>query len=434
MTTSSKRAKAAKGLAVLASAASLGSLMLTNSAPVSADPQTFLIGMGSDTTQDVMNALAGFNNGIGYTPIRSSSGSKSTQIVSYDAIVGGVKGSCVTPKPGPTFSRPNGSTNGRKALSRAIDGGLWTVGSSTCAGEPTGQLLGGIVDFARSSAAPPTPAAPGALDTDPSAALTYLPFGRDALSFAYYRPGGAPVTSLTSGELNLIFTVGPQTIGGVKIVGCSIQAGSGTYQSWNTAVTATAGQMLAATTQCRTAPGVTAPGEIQENDANSFKTRGDLVIAQPGESGTQVVIGYSAANFIAQKNGVSPDQTSTAPTVDLGAIDALGKPYAGTGSSRVPCGVAVGCTADFYADVKYGRTVYNVVQTSRITGPPSANADMKTLFVGPTSAICSPAAVTTINAFGFSPQSLPATGLGSCGYKAANDGTRGALLTGAGTL
>jgi len=433
MMSSSSRRKATRGVAALAAAASLGSLIVNTSTPATADPQPVLVAAGSDTTQDVMNALAGFNNGISYAPIRSSAGSKYTSIVSYDAILG-AKGTCISPKPaGATFSRPNGSTNGRKALSRALDQTNWNVVNSTCPGEPAGQPIAGLVDIARSSAPPPVAAVAGALDTDPSAALTYLPFGRDALSFAYYRPAGAPVTTLTSFELNNIFTFGPATVGGVKIIPCSIQAGSGTYQSWNTAVGATPTNMLSATTQCRTAPGAVAPGEIQENDANAFKARGDALLTG-AEANSQIVIGYSAANFIAQKNGASPDQTSSAPTVDLGSIDALGKPYGGTAPNLAACGTAAGCTTDFYANTKYGRSVYNVVSTARIGGPPTVNADIKTLLVGPTSAICSAAAQVTIGKFGFSPSSLPATGAGSCGFKAPNDGLRGALITGAGSL
>lgn len=469
MTLSSKRAKATKVVAALAAAASLGSLIVSTPTPAGADPRAVLVGTGSDTTQDVMNALAGFNNGVRYQPLQSSDTSGNTRLTSWDAILGAT-GTCITPKPGATFSRPNGSTNGRKALSRSLDGAKWTVGGSTCAGEVVtppalpGQGIGGLVDFARSSAAAPVLAATTAPDTDPSALLTYLPFGRDALSFAYYRPNSSlpPITTLTTAELNQLFTVGPQTIGGVRIIPCSIQRGSGTYQSWNTATGATpftattppGGTMQAATTLCRTASGVTAPGEIQENDANSFKARGDLIVStQPAEADSQFVIGYSAANFIAQKNGASPDQTSTAPTVDLGAIDALGKPYTGTAPNLLACGTAAGCTADFYANTKYGRTVYNVVSTARLGGSAAINANMKTLFL-PGSAtgadgICGTNAQVIIRKFGFSPDSLPAIGLpGSCGYRdptptttlpdgtvvITNDTERGALISGAGTL
>jgi len=61
------------------------------------------------------------------------------------------------------------------------------------------------------------------------------------------------------------------------------------------------------------------------------RRRGDRPSRRVSQPGRHRLLG---ANFIAQKNGVSPDQTSTAPTVDLGAIDALGKPYTGIAGSR----------------------------------------------------------------------------------------------------
>lgn len=390
--TSPHRAKA-QGLAALVAAASLSTLIVSTSPSASADPQsaTALVGVGSDTTQDVMNALSGFNNGRNYTPIQSSAATGFRQIASFDAIVGGTPGTCITPKaPGATFDRPNGSTNGRRALSRAIDGTPWSVPGSPC---PPPKVISGLVDFARSSAGP----------SGTGSDLTYLGFGRDALSFAYVGNGVTPVTSLTSAQLNSLFTSGPQTINGVQIVPCSIQTGSGTFQSFNTAVGAPPAQMAAATATC----GAT----IQENDANGLQARSATF------PGRQLVIGFSAANFIAQRNGVSPSQLNNAASVDLGSIDALGKPYSGTGSSLTP-------NPAFYNNTTYGRTVYNVVDSARVGGPPSANADLKTLFVGPGSAICSPAAQATVNAFGFA-----SLAPGTCGAL----GVTGPLITSAPT-
>ena len=104
---------------------------------------------------------------------------------------------CITPKaPGATFLRPNGSTNGRKALSRAIDGTGWGNGTD-CGGN---KAVTGLVQFARSSAGP------SGSGTD----LTYIPFGRDGMSFGYYAAGvGSPVTTLTSAQLTSLFTDRP---------------------------------------------------------------------------------------------------------------------------------------------------------------------------------------------------------------------------------
>ena len=401
MMTSSNHARTVRTVAALAAAASLGSLIVSTSTPAGADPRPVLVGVGSDTTQDVMNALGG----VGLTnpaPVVA----EGKIIASFDAFVGGQTGTCITPRaPGATFDRPNGSSNGRRALSRAIDGTPFTVTGSTCPA-PAGSIVSGIIDFARSSAGPASGSGAGP--------LMYLPLGRDALSFAFTAPGVAnPVTSLTSAQLQTLFSTGPQTINGVNVIPCSIQSGSGTFQSFNTAVGVTAAQMAAATTTCG--------AQIQENDGNGLRTRANSF------PGSQVIIGFSAANFIAQSNGVATSQL-TLGGVDLGAIVTpagnLGKPFTGTGSSLAP-------NSAFFANTTFGRTVYNVVQASKITG--FGNPDLKKMFAQTpafgTPALCSPSAQATVNAFGFA--SLPiGPGAGNCG----DTSLTGPLLTGNGSI
>ncbi len=366
MSSLSAKAKTTRCAAAVAATLSLGGLVLGSTQPSSADPKqaSALVGVGSDTTQDVLNALAGFNNGVNYTPLQSSAASGQRQLTSFDATPAGT---CITPKsPGATFDRPNGSTAGRRALSRAIDGGLF--GAAGPCGS-AGKVITGLVDFARSSAGP----------SGAGTALTYLPFGRDALSFGYYANGVAAVTNLSSAQLTSLYSTGPQTINGVRIVPCLPQTGSGTRQSFLTAVGVSDSTGTTATAACN--------GTIQESDGNGLKAR---ALTMPN---TQLIIGFSAANFISQSNGVAPSQLPAGdPNFGLGSIDALGLPFNGTGSSLTP-------SATFYNSTTYGRNVYNVVDTSRATG--FGNADLKSLLVGPTSAICSGPAQTTVNRFGF---------------------------------
>lgn len=387
-----RRVAARAVAAVLVAGAVTGQLVTADTA--SADPKQFtaLVGVGSDTTQDIMNALAGEANGIAYAPVQSSAASGRVQITSWDAI----GTACVTPKaPGATMNRPNGSSAGRRALSRAIDGTGW--GNTSCGAGS--KAVSGLVDYARSSAGPTS----GDTGTD----LTYIPFGRDALSFAYYRSSGAPVTALTRAQITSLFTTGTQTIGGVEIVPCGIQTGSGTYQFWNTVTTATATQENTATTTCNSAGN---GQRVQENDAAGLKAKGDSAAL----AGKQVVIGFSAANFISQSNGVAATQLAVG--VDLGSISDngsgtnLGIPYQGTAPNTTP-------RTSFYSDNVFGRNVYNVFDTARVTG--FGNNDVKTLFVGSTSAVCSAAAQATVNAFGF-------LSVASCGSTALT----GSLLTG----
>ncbi|MEJ7764783.1 MAG: hypothetical protein WKF86_04760, partial [Acidimicrobiales bacterium] len=74
-------------MAALAAAASLGSLVVSTTSPAGADPRQFFTGVGSDTTQDVMNGLGGV--GLAPPPPLVSSGKI---INSWDAIVGGATG------------------------------------------------------------------------------------------------------------------------------------------------------------------------------------------------------------------------------------------------------------------------------------------------------------------------------------------------------
>lgn len=380
-----------------------------------ADPQQLnaLVAVGSDTTQPIMNALAGYENGIAYKAIMSdldgSGANTHQQVASFDALNPdpGADG-CIAPKvKSATIYRANGSTEGRKALSRAIDGQPW---SKTLAGGTGGPCsapatsTSGLIDIARSSDAP----------SGTGTALTYLPFGRDALSYAYYKPSGGAVTTLTSGQLQTIFQTGPQTINGVKIVPCGIQLGSGTYKSWLKMVAGgDAAKDNTATAFCGgytgTANGATVQARLQEHDGDGLKNKGDLIIAQtPGEANTQFVVGFSAYQFIAQENGVAVDRipaVSGAAQFDLGAIDLLGKPYSGSGSSLVPVGT-------FYNSTTYGRDLYNVVDSARLAD--IGDLGMKGLLVstkagmpavpgvasGHTAVICDTAAQQVINTFG----------------------------------
>jgi len=328
-----------------------------------------------------MPTSSGFANGNAFTPVQSSSGSGSKHIASWDSKLASHTDNCIAPKlKAPTTYRPNGSSEGRRALSRAIDGTVYGP-ADQCGGS---KVVTGLFDYARSSSGPSS--------GDTGTALTYIPFGRDALSFAYYANGVTPVTDLTKAQLTTLFTTGPQIIGGVEVVPCGIQLGSGTYSSWNGMTTATSGQEANATATCEAAGTGT---RLQENDAAALKAKGDAL------TGKQVIIGFSAGNFIAQGNGVALSQLAAG--VDLGTISNdgtganLGAPYT---TSTVDGATLYAPSAAFYASTVFGRNVYNVFDTARVTG--FGNDDFKSLFVGGSSAVCSAAGQETVNAFGFS--------------------------------
>jgi hypothetical protein len=243
--------------------------------------------------------------------------------------------------------------------------------------------------------------------------LTYIPFGRDGVSFATYRAAGAPVTSLTKAQLASLFSTGPQVIGGVRVVPCGIQAGSGTKTFWETALGITAAQEAVGTTECNALIVNALVGRAEENDGTALKARGDALAAVPATANDQVIIGFSAGSFIAKSNlvapGAPPAGVGMGTITDDGLGNNLGSPVTGTAPTLAP-------SATFYNSTVFGRNIYNVFSRLVIEAAVGGN-DLKTLFVGPTSAICS--AGTTISAFGFLP-------IATCGSTALH----GTLLAG----
>ena len=405
--------------AALAAAAIAGAGAAANSS-VHADPAQLsaFVGVGSDTVQDVTDAFMGMANNVAYTPLRSST---NQQIISYTATLDGKTSTCITTKlNGGTFTRPNGSTEGRKALSQAagLNGVGWTGNSQTVSGVtyPVCSTLtdtGGSIDFARTSS----------FVTTTTGDLTYIPFGRDGVSFAAYRKGGSPVTDLTASQLTTIFTASsfPVVIGGVNYYGCGIQDGSGTQKFWSKALTGSESQFANVAGNCG--------GKLQENDPYALKTAGDAY-----STGDQVVIGFSAAAYAAKANGVAL-QSPAFPTADvkMGSIAGVAPlNYDSITTKYSP-------NSTFYASSTFGRLVGFVLPTTVATG--GGNASIKSLFVnngtswtlvntdGTTTTSAVPAicrATDTITKFGF--QTITdGTGAGNCGstyYK-------GAAVTGA---
>ena len=386
---------------------------LTTATPAGADPQqvTALVGVGSDTIQDVMNAFAGYNNGTNYTPLQGvftqAGNTVKQQLVSWDATPPTGTDGCLTTKlKFGSFPRPNGSSSGQRALSRAIDGA--NFGPTTNALLPCGEAaksITGQVDFARSSALPTS----GLTGTDK---LEYLAFAHDALSFGYYRAAGSPVTDLSLTELQTIYTTGSITKGGVRIIPCGIQANSGTQAVWNTALgaAATAGE-ASSTAECNALANAhqVSGGRLQESYGLGLKEKGDLAT-----SGTEVIVGFSAGNFMAQTNGVAKNDLNG---IGLGTVaDWGGSAFTGTAPNLAP-------NPAFYTGHGNDRDLYIVLSKARLDG--LGDLGMKALFVdrdasaANNAAICSPDAQTTVNKFGF-------TSLGDavCGQRGTTSGFR----------
>jgi hypothetical protein len=345
-----------------------------------------------------------------YTGLHSDIASGSKSIASWDAIPCGGSASapgCITTKlGGPSFDRPNGSSNGIAALSHAVDpvpaNNTWQASTASCTGAPIN--VAGQIDFARSSRGP---------NNTTTNALTYIPFARDGVSYAYVKNGAQDISALTTANLTALFNGGTGTInvGGDTVRACIPQTGSGTLKFFDAAIGVTDANAQAAAT----ASGCFVGTGVEENGANAFLTRANAVNVTD-----DFVIAFSAGSWISQANQVALDRSATARAsgkVDLGNPDSIGgvgaKPYTGVAPNEQPNSTYYNFVAGTDPVGTYGRNLYVVVSTPKIglTG----DAGLKSLFAGGTAAICqtgvgSPQA--RINTFGF----LTLNGVvGTCG-------------------
>ncbi|MFI6338540.1 Ig-like domain repeat protein [Streptomyces sp. NPDC050535] len=311
--------------AMVAAAVVSGTLALAS--PASADPTpagTFrkLVGVGSDTTQDVLNALAGdVVNGTDYAPtaVKSASGAG---VASYDAIVTGST-TIQTRSGGPTFTRPNGSGAGRTALSMALTGDLYPAPA-------TGVSVKGQVDFARSSSGPSVS----------GNALTYIPFARDAVGVAVR---GSGLDNLTVDQLHEIYKKGgDRVLNGQALHPVIPQADSGTRKFFLAAIG------LTATTVDDQLP------VVQEN-------QGDAALTQDG-----ALVPFSVGSWIAQYNGIAPNNSEDAVAAGARLASVTLPSQTGATSPVTTVNGKLTPVSGYYENATFGRDVYNVVPTRAI--------------------------------------------------------------------
>jgi hypothetical protein len=351
-------------------------------------------------------------------------------ISSYDAIPAGGSASapgCITTKPGgPAFDRPNGSGNGIAALSHAFDtpaNSGWQASASNPPSCTVGTLnpapsVSGQIDFARSSRGPKVA----------GTALDYIPLFRDAVDFAFFKANGtADISTLSLTQLQTLYSntaTGTITVGADTVKACLPQSGSGTRSFFLGAIgVADAGTADVAAT----AAGCNGQ---EENGANTFATTAAACI--------DAVIPFSAGSFISQINpGNATDRSSTgvAAGVDLGIINPGGpgavKPY--TGVATAP---PIAIDSTYYSNTTFGRDLYAVISQSKCGatcgGAGLGDPGLKSLFAGATSAVCSAAAQTTANNFGFATfttlAGTPST-CGDVGNPPTHGGKTGALYS-----
>jgi len=277
--------------------------------------------VGSDTLQDSCNALT---NGTIITGSMFRAMPNGSSVGNFDAF----GSATIQAKPnGPFFVRPAGSGNGRSALIASITGAPWQ-----------GKTITGQVDIARSSSGPGSNAAA-------NGQLLYVPFGRDAVSYAYYG-SGTELVSLTTAQLKQIYESNtPVTINGVEVKPLIPQSGSGTRDFFLSAIGVAAADLGSTVSSDN--------NTLPENDASVLNTVGQIVP-------------FSAASWIAQANGASGVNTIPASgNVKLGSPNGQA-PFTGSGSSLVPASA-------FYSS-QFGRDTYLIVEYARVN-PSDAKYD-----------------------------------------------------------
>lgn len=351
------RSKLLGAFAVLASA----SLITLATVPANADPARPYASVGSDTIQDVWNALTNDTLAADGT---TSAAAYAGSIASYNAFDNNGDAYQIKTKAlGNWFVRPSGSGDGVKALSTAWNDAknhVWTkapalpagsISAASCTASPGAGDTSGIaptctatngtysttavssvlgsrdVDLARSSSGPS--------GTSTTGDLAYVPFARDAVSIAV--KGIANFPALNAAELKALYTGTPVagdntvqfTAGGLpEVLGTDSvlypvqpqipQIGSGTRKFFLQKIGFTditsSGTSASLASYIPFANASVAQGGNAENDGTVLKNTGDL---EP----------FSAAQWIAQNNA-APGVANTTDATEV--IESLTTNQGGT--------------------------------------------------------------------------------------------------------
>ncbi len=349
-------------------------LVASSPAPA-ADPAHVLAAGGSDTTEAVMEAVLG----------RFGSSAANTNAVGVANIPAFPASPYVVPadngcesrtyvlsgNPPTTYTAPNGSGAGRNALR-----------------EPT-NLANGCIDIARSSSGPSA--------SDP-AEFRYFGFAQDAVSWAAFNGGRAPV-SLSKTQIKGIYDCSYTNwnqVGGTAgpIQRYLPQAGSGTRSFFISNILDGADPTTVSSASC---PAVKL---VEEN-------KGDVVTVadRPG-----AIVPYSAGSWIAQANGASPNHRSTATIRAITVSGSALHPVAGPTFGKYRPNATVISGGNFPGV----RTVYNVLHTNSLGYAEALRAvgyDTANPTSGVRSPLCNGEMATVLQTFGFTPLAPNANGI-----------------------
>ena len=373
---------ALSGAAVIAAGTTLPAI----ADPVSVKKFGELVGLGSDTTMDVMDGIS--------LALGDNAGGQ-LKIASYKAVG---SADVVVSADGIAVPRANGSGAGRDLLriaigqtnSASIPLALDELGKARTAVSPTTSAVAGQVHFGRSSSAPSGAVANGV--------ITYIPFAIDNMTYATAPiskiPSDIPLgsagnttevslTNIYKGNITQVIldsTTGdfikleaPTYVAGAGEESHTInayipQAGSGTRSFWIGRVGITEANIAAGTTAAKdTYNGLT----VQEHD-------GSALVGDP-----YGLVGFSISQWVAQRNGVATNRTAGAVLRSMGALE------------PVTLTDGVYATAASWSAIK--RPVYTMVPTA-LANSETPNAITRA-FVGTDSLVCQ--AKSTILKYGY---------------------------------
>lgn len=308
-------------------AVTLGALI----APAQADPQpdpitgnTYrqLVGVGSDTTQDVMNALSQSILDVNSTPDPLLIASYNATNPNWDPADNDppLHDTIVTRPGNSPIARPDGSGAGIATLN--------------------GDALAADVDFARSSNGP----------SSSGSDLTFIPYALDALTWAARSDSSLNGADLSKADLVNLYTCknldgstpagGIPVVGGVQIHPKLPQAGSGTRKFWEAQLGLNDGSLASCVSDLKDDG-----SDVQEHNGTALQLEGDIMP-------------FSIASYLAQANA-APNVTDRRGSAVLQTIDSTQPTVGGKLNTGFPI----------------TRNVYNVFRTSRLAEP-----DIQTAF------------------------------------------------------
>jgi phosphate transport system substrate-binding protein len=364
MPSTSLRRRALAGVAALSALVAVSACM-----PPDQTVQTIALA-GSDTSQDVMGAVA---NQYNADPNANQDGDVVENILSQEFGGNTVPGDAAcatrtyrTPPGGGEFLAPNGSSNGRDALKASVQAG------------------DGCIDVARSSSGP------RAIGSD-LATFEYNAFGLDALGWASAStraPANMTLAQLR-GIFDCTFTNWSQ-VGGTAgpIQRYFPQTGSGTYAF---AVSDLIGfnPFPISTPSC---PAVIA---TQENSGTTIAANADQI---------EAIVPYSAGNWVAQTRGTAPDQRAGQTIRSLAGQNLVVGSGATSRLNTAPgpvreSNVKLNNPTPAYVGIRYvfnvlDRTSVNYSQANRLFGFINESPGGK-------SPLCNGSKQSTIESFGF---------------------------------